>query len=281
LSALVSRSGLSTCALAVALTMLAGCVHVRLESRALLKPDRGPKTAHLGPGYRLEDGVFDDGEEVIGFTRAHRDGNRLVLLFYGGDSFHRSVGGGEVLEALARDVDVVTFDYPGFGDSSGTPDVQSLLRAGRAVRSHFAQLARSSGQRLVLYGFSLGAMVAAQSTVDGDVDALVLEAGANDVRSWAWSQVPWALRAVVRIDIAPDLDQIDSANALAGFRGPVLVLAGTRDRRVPPRLSRELVRLLKRKGVNAVLLEFEGAGHGEIHTSAHFGPRLDRFLAHL
>lgn len=267
--------------LALGAFVLAGCVHIRLDADSLLEADRGPASARLAEGYVVENLTIEKPNRLIGITRAHRAGNRRLILFCGGSSFHRRMEGGPVLDALARDADVVLFDYPGFDDSTGSPDPRSLLIAAGAVHDYLLQLPSTRHQRVVIYGFSLGGMVAAQLSRRHAADALVLEATAADVGSWVRSQVPWLARPFVRIQLDPALAGIDNVNALGDFRGPVLVLAGARDEQAPPVLSRELTRRLQARGVRATLHEIPGAGHGEIHKAAGFKPLLAQFLARL
>ena len=40
---------------------------------------------------------------------------------------------GDALEALARGADVLLFDYPGYGDSTGTPTAALILESALAV----------------------------------------------------------------------------------------------------------------------------------------------------
>jgi pimeloyl-ACP methyl ester carboxylesterase len=260
---------------------VSGCVHVRLSARDLLTPDDPPAAAHLAASYFVEETSIDRSGRTVGITRAHRPGNDTVIIFCGGDRFHRSMEGGAVLTALARNADVVLFDYPGFGTSTGTPSPASILDNARAVGEYVARLATAARQKRVLYGFSLGGVVAAQLAAEQPVDGVVLEATSPDVASWARTQVPWFARPFVRLDLEPALARIDNVRALSGFSGRILVLAGDNDSRAPAALSRKIARGLTAHGRKVELREFAGAGHGEIYRSPQFQPTIDRFLADL
>jgi pimeloyl-ACP methyl ester carboxylesterase len=261
--------------------VLSACVHVHLGSHNLLTPDDPPAAAHLAASYVIEEASISRSGRTIGITRAHRPGNSTVIIFCGGDGFHRSIEGGSVLGALARNADVVLFDYPGFGISTGTPTPASILDNARAVDEYVASLSAAPGQKRVLYGFSLGGVVAAQLASEQPVDGLVLEATSPDVASWARTQVPWFAKPFVHLDLEPDLARIDNVRALEGFRGRILVLAGKRDGRAPPSLSRRMAKALAAHGRMVELTEFAGAGHGEIYKSPQFQPTIDRFLLNL
>jgi hypothetical protein len=121
--------------------------------------------------------------------------------------------------------------------------------------------------------------VAAQLAAEQPVDGIVLEATSPDVASWARTQAPWFAKPFVRLDLEPDLARIDSVRALAGFGGPILILAGENDSRAPPALSRKIARGLTAHGRRVELRQIPGAKHGEIYKSPQFQPALDRFLA--
>ena len=270
---------LLACALVIA--CISGCMHVRISAKDFLSPDEPPASARLGSGYVIEDTLVERSDRVIGITRAHREGNRAVIVFCGGDGFHRSTEGGSVLTALAHGADVVLFDYPGFGASTGMADADSILDNARATQEYVSRLASTNGQKRVLYGFSLGGVVAAQLASERPVDGLVLEATAPDVARWARSRVPWFAKPFVRIDLDPALARIDSVKALAQFRGAILILAGDKDSKAPAALSRDMARRLKAEGVRVELREIRSARHGDIYKAPTFGADFERFLAGL
>ena len=276
----------SSCRLIRILALIAavtfpGCMHVQLSAANLLSPDEPPEAARLARGYAIEDFTIARADRLIGVTRAHADGNRAVIVFCGGDRFHRSREGGSVLAALARDADVVLFDYPGLGSSTGTPDPDSVLDNARAVLDYVARLPTTGAQKRVLYGFSLGGMVAAQLAREGAVDGLVLEGTAPSVASWVRSRIPWYAKPFVRVELDPLLARIDSVGALEHFRGRVLLLAGREDTQAPVKLSRDMQKRLSAQGVRSELHEIPHAGHGEIYRAPSFRATLDRFVASL
>ena len=263
------------------LPVLGGCIHIRLDASNLLSPDHRPEAARLAPGYRVEHGIVLDADRVVAITRAHRAGNRVVILFCGGDSFRRSTDGGLVLQALAQNADVVLFDYPGFGDSTGDPSPENLVRAGRAAYRFIAGLPGAREQRLVLYGFSLGGLVAAQLAREVPADAVVLEATAPDVISWARTQVPWYAAPFVRVRLDDALANVNGVRSLRSFAGRVLLLAGSDDQRAPASLSRAYYKQLQRQGVRASLVVVPGADHGTIHRTEPFRGVLQNLLSGL
>lgn len=275
-----SRLGL-VLLLTAAVVAQAGCVSVDVRLADLMSADRAPRSALLPRGYAVQDLVIQRGGQRIGLTHAHHPKSTAVVVFCGGNQFHRSISGGEVLQALARGADVVLFDYPGYGESTGTPTPAQILSTALAVYDYADGLVTSADKKRVLYGFSLGGLVAASVARVRRVDGVVLEATAANAARWARSQIPWVLKPFVATRVEPALSHVDAVAALANFHGNVLVLAGGADRQVPPALAVHLDRALRRAGVNVQLVEFPGARHGEIAQQPEFDRVFHRFLNHM
>src|SRR5262245_41302220 len=105
----LSRWGSLAALLGIALTP-GGCVSVEVGLANLMAADRAPRTAVLAQGYAVQDLVIHRADRLIGITHAHHPLSQAVIVFCGGDSFHRSIEGAEALETLARNADVLLFD---------------------------------------------------------------------------------------------------------------------------------------------------------------------------
>lgn len=255
-----------------------GCVNVDVGLANLMSADRAPRSAVLARGYAVQDLVIHRGDRLIGITHAHHPQSESIIVFCGGDSFHRSIEGGEALEALARNADVMLFDYPGYGESTGTPSAAVILENALAVYDYAVGLQTSAGKKRVLYGFSLGGMVAAQIAGHRAVDGLILESTAPSAEAWARSQIPWYAKPLVKPHIEPELAAIDSLVSLRHFGGEVLLLASPSDHRVPAALSVRMYRELRRTSVRTSLVLFDHIDHGGIPHSPEYGPVLTTFL---
>jgi pimeloyl-ACP methyl ester carboxylesterase len=268
----------SVLALLVSCVMQSACMSIDVRLAHFMSPDRSPRSATLPKGYAVQDVVIHRGAELIGVTQAHHPASSAVVVFCGGDAFHRSIEGGDVLEAMSLGADVILFDYPGYGESTGSPGAAALLDTALAVYDYAAALETSAGKKRVVYGFSLGGLVAAQVARQRPVDGLVLEATAPNVERWARSQLPWIVRPFVVPRAEPALASMDSVAALAQFQGPLLLLASKTDVQTPASLSSQMERELRAAGVRVQLLQFPRARHGEIAHTPEFAPVLRRFL---
>ena len=78
------------------------------------------------------------------------------------------------------------------------------------------------------------------------------------------------------------LARVSPVNNVRNINAPILLLAGARDRRVPPEHSFELFDLLRAAGKPADLVEYRGSGHniwsGNAETRDHLAGNIARFL---
>ena len=153
---------------------------------------------------------------------------------------------------LAREgFDVVTFDYRGYGASTGDPDREGLVRDGLAVLDWVARAPELAGPKIAVLGQSLGGAVAVPVVVRaplGRVAALVVESTFDSYRyvaqvKLAGSLVTWPLQVPLSHLVTDELSPIDSARRLTV---PFLVIHARGDRVVPIVHGRRLFRAAPR-----------------------------------
>ena len=188
------------------------------------------------------------------FANAAEDvARRPLILYCGGAGFTVARDGLWVAEALMRHADVLMWDYPGQGRSSGFPDPVTAERVVRGLAAHVD--ARYAGRPVVVWGHSLGGFVAAQIARHLGPGAVVLEATAPEpveALEATGVRVPEAFRSLL-----PLLARYSIPAALEAYDGEVLVFGAGRDRTLPVRLSRELARAVD----GAAYVENAGASH--------------------
>jgi fermentation-respiration switch protein FrsA (DUF1100 family) len=125
---------------------------------------------------------------------------------------------------------VLIVEYPGYGIAEGSPSQDSITTA--VVAAYDWLSARGmDGTRIVGYGRSLGGGAVAQLAARRPVAALILESSFTSVRAFA--RQFFAPGFLVR-------DPFDTMAVLVSYRGPLLVLHGSRDTIAPPAHGRAL-----------------------------------------
>ena len=156
---------------------------------------------------------------------------------------------------LARaGIDVLLWDYRGYGRSSGRTTERGTYTDARAVRE--AAVARDGvdPERLLLLGESLGGAVALKLATEHPPAGLVLQSAFTSVRDVAAVHYPFIPRALVP-------DAYPSKRIVAGLRAPLLVLHGARDEIVPVAHGRALYGAAPEPKRSEV---FERTGHNDV-----------------
>jgi fermentation-respiration switch protein FrsA (DUF1100 family) len=205
------------------------------QPRMVFFPSRAQAGTPADWGLRYEDLRFDtdDGVSLHGWYIPAAGARQVVLFLHGnaGNISHR----GESLEIFHRlGVNVLIFDYRGYGRSGGAPSEAGLYRDAGAAWRYLTEIRGVDPADILIFGRSLGGAVAARLASRVPAGGVILESTFSSARDLAHSVFPLLGRLVVlRYDF-------DSVRALAGVRSPVLVLHSRDDEIVPFALGRRL-----------------------------------------
>ncbi|HEX5005669.1 MAG TPA: alpha/beta hydrolase, partial [Hyphomonadaceae bacterium] len=193
-----------------------------------------------------------------------------LLVFCAGQSGGRTTRGALYAAKLLTWGEAIVFDYPGYGDSTGEPTLEAMTAFEKAFPAWLD--AQAKNRPLILWGHSMGGLICPQIAAGSrEVDALVLETTAPNAADLAETRKPWF--APVTLKLKEGL-VYDTPAALAGFKGPVLVLGAGKDTVIPVRLARSLYEQLKANGVDVTYLEYSNTHHQNTalnHTFAKDG----------
>jgi fermentation-respiration switch protein FrsA (DUF1100 family) len=156
--------------------------------------------------------------------------------------------------------DVLTYDYRGFGKSTGTSrDETSLIADAQAALQFFAARLLGGAARIVSYGHSLGSAPAiALAAANPGLRALVVESGFSNGQAMANSADPlgfpvrWLLR-----------EPMVNTARIATVSMPVLILHGAADIQIPVQQGRDLFAAAKDPKQLQVVA---GAGHNDVRA---------------
>ncbi len=245
-----------------------------LRNHFLFRPRREVEGTPADVGLPYEDVTFatSDGIRIHAWWMP-RDGARHTLLWFHGNAGNVGHRLGEAEQLHALGLSTLLVDYRGYGRSEGKPTEVGLYRDADAA---LAWLERERGlerDRIVLYGRSLGAAVAADLAArEPGFAALVAVTPFTSLR-----------------DVAPRVMRLPGVRWLAG-RGfdverriadvsiPVLVVQGAEDTLTPPEMGR---RIHAAAPEPKTYLEVPGGGHMSTHLvgdPAGFGDELRAFL---
>jgi fermentation-respiration switch protein FrsA (DUF1100 family) len=180
-------------------------------------------------GLAFEDVAIEtgDGEQLHGWwvpTPAGSAGAHVLLC-------HGNAGnvGDRVMHAAllcAAGLDVLLFDYRGFGRSTGRPSELGTYRDAHAARSELLARPVVDPDRVIYLGESIGGAVALALALEHPPAGLVLMSTFTSVRDMARRHYPYIPRTAVP-DAYPSLRRVPE------LRAPLLIIHGDRDEIVP------------------------------------------------
>ena len=229
--------------------------------------DGTPRDAGLE--YRELEIPTEDGQRLHGWWIPRRGSTPAlghVLHFHGnaGNISHRL---DEAAVLAAAGLDVLLFDYRGYGRSTGSPGEPGTYRDARATRAALLRQPDVDPARIFYLGESLGGAVAVELSAAAPPRGLVLRSTFTSVRDMARLHYPVVPAAFV-VDAYPTLAR------LRGLHVPLLLIHGDRDDIVPLSHGETLFAAAREPKRLEVV---RGAGHNDLLYVA--GPRYAAVIA--
>jgi len=244
------------------------------QARMLFLPDLPTRAvlrtpASVGLPFEEVSLVASDGVSLHGWYLPHPGAVHTLLFCHGnaGNISHR-LDSLEIFHELG--LSVLIFDYRGYGKSGGVP---SEAGSYRDVKAAWAFLVGEKGvppDRVILYGRSLGAAVAAALPDRNRAAALILESAFTSVPDLAQALYPWLpARWLSRY-------RYDTLGSLGDLAVPLLVVHSRDDEIIPFSHGK---RLFDGAPEPKQLLELRG-GHNDafLRDRDHYLAGLRRFL---
>jgi len=168
----------------------------------------------------------DDGELLYGWYCQAKRPPIASALFCHGNTGNLTTIAGIIPHLLDSGINVLLFDYRGFGRSTGHASLSGVISDGVCAARYHDRI-RPKQAASLLYGYSLGGAIAAQVTRLHPFDGLILQSTFTNLRDLArvtFRRVPLHLVSGNLFDTIGILRRIDI---------PVLILHGTGDETIP------------------------------------------------
>jgi fermentation-respiration switch protein FrsA (DUF1100 family) len=180
--------------------------------------------------FRTEDGLDLEGW----WQPAHAPANGYTFIVFNGNGGNRAYRAPLALALARRAFASLLFDYRGYGGNPGLPSETGLARDARAARAFIDRREDLDHSRIVYFGESLGAAVAARLASEHLPAALILRSpftSLPDIGAHHYPILPvrWLLK-----------DRYPVMSLVRNLRTPILVIAGERDQIVPPSFSEQV-----------------------------------------
>ncbi|MCD2187806.1 alpha/beta hydrolase [Actinomycetospora soli] len=186
------------------------------------------------------------------FVPAEGPRRDVTVLVANGNAGDRSQRAPLAAALRAEGLDVLLLDYRGYGGNPGSPSEEGLAADARAAYDHLVSTRAVPPQRLVLFGESLGAAVAARLAVEVPVGRMVLRSPFTELASIAERLYPVVPARLLLTDRFP------VAELVARAAVPTTVVLGEEDRLIPPAQSRAVA-----DAARGDLVAVPGADHND------------------
>lgn len=257
--------------IAVLVSGSSGCVSFRIQEdnwfrpEALVLEQNQLSALALPANYKAESFSFSakDGTSLAAL-HVYGVSDSPTIFYLGGDSFKIAKQGLEIVPVLTGfGFNVFMIDYRGYGGSEGSPSIDTMMSDAEDALDILRNRLGAGYHPVVVHGFSLGSFIGAELAVRRKVEGLILESTATTVREWADYQVPWYGKPFVRINIAEKLASQSNLVRVKHYSGPLLIIAGAKDKKTPLAMSRELIKASSSAPTCRQLVKVKEAGHGD------------------
>lgn len=220
--------------------------------------------------------MTEDGETINSWF-LERENAEATVIYFGGNGY-LMVKSSPLIEAYSDiPVNLVLFDYRGYGRSSGSPSVQGVqkdaLAVFKATADHFGN---NDDHPIYLHGQSMGTFLTAFVANRENIAGYILENPITEVHRWTRKMVPWILRPFIRFDIDREIRSQNNIEQVASLDYPLLIFGGTYDKITPLWMAEALYEASA--STDKELIKIAGGTHNDLPTFSIFQTRLREFL---
>jgi len=133
-------------------------------------------------------------------------------------------------------VSVLVHDYRGYGKSTGSPDIWSIVNDSKKVVEWLCEHEQINATDLIMYGYSLGGAIAVHLASEFQTQGLIVSSSFTCLGDLAFKYA-WFLPGS---NLLIPWDYLNSRNAIAGYYGTLLCSHGDHDDVIPPWHGRAL-----------------------------------------
>ena len=201
---------------------------------------------------------------------------RGTILYFGGNGFVRVASYHIITTLLQQPVNLLVFDYRGYGQNPGVPSVEGLKLDGLAAYDYLSTEEKIAPNSIILHGHSLGSFIATFVATQRSAAGLILECPITDAKDWTKRLLPWFFKPLVKFDIDPVLLANSNLKRIQTLELPLLFLAGEKDNITPASMTEKLYEtaISNHKQIKII----EDGGHNDLPQQQAYQQELTTFL---
>ncbi len=205
-----------------------------LEYKSTYYPFRAIEYTPKDIGLEYEDVSLTakDGVQISGWFIPSQSSRAVVLFCHGngGNISHRLQ---KIMILNRLNLDVLIFDYRGYGKSKGRPSENGLYLDAEAVYDYLLNKRKVPPRKIIGYGESLGGAVIAELALRRELGSIIMESSFTSVADMAKTVAPFIPGFVFK-------SRFDTLSKIKNIGYPKLILHSTDDEVVPFEHGRRL-----------------------------------------
>ena len=216
----------------------------------------------------------EDGEKLDSWFLEHEN-PAATVLYFGGNGF-LMLKSKPLIQAYSNiPVNLMLFDYRGYGLSSGQPTVAGIQKDAKAAFDFARNQTISSTDKLFIHGHSMGSFLSASTAYEQEISGYVMESPITEVTDWTRNLVPRLLRPFIRFDIDDALANESNLGKVSQINTPLLLISGSSDEITPSSMAEKLEKNSASEEKTLVIIE--GGNHNNLPTFQQYRNALISF----
>lgn len=228
-----------------------------LESDGVFFPVKTITQTPAALKLEFEDVYIDtpDGKRINAWFVHGQTGGATILYAHG--------NGGNMSDRLMKvkffhdlGFSVMLFDYRGYGNSTGFPSEEGIYTDGLAAYDYLVTRKVIDKNRIILYGGSLGGIVAVDTASKRPCAALIVDSSITSAKEVAKAYYPYLPAFMTRL-------KFDSITKIKAIKAPKLIIHSPADHTIPYAMG---VKLFEAAGEPKVFIKATG-DHDELQMA--------------
>ncbi|MDX9697016.1 MAG: alpha/beta hydrolase [Bacteroidales bacterium] len=228
---------------------LSGCISQKVSEKEVFNPI---KEYELTADYTFNRNMLQKNDSTdIETWYLTMPGAKFNLIYFSGNGSNiRSAI--PFFNSLAKQtkLNIYSFNYSGYGLSTGTPSINGIIDDANLAIQYFSQI-KNSSVPTILMGYSLGGYVALQMANSDQIDKIVLLStftSAEELEVYLKKEaLPKIIKPFLKLDIDKKVYALNNIASITELAKPILILHGSNDDFIPTSMGKKLYELSQSK----------------------------------
>ncbi|MFO1368454.1 MAG: alpha/beta fold hydrolase [Marinagarivorans sp.] len=238
---------------------------VRSHGVAFRIPTTNMDDLPLGSTLKYSRISSEDNQVNLSITEFNIPTQHTAIVYCGGNAFRQGQSAHALFKAFSPATNILLFDYPGYGQSTGEATAQEFVIATDLLWRHIAKWQRDNNfTKVIFWGRSFGGTICARLAGKYPLNStLVLESTYNNLQSLVSSRAG-IFRSFLRVNFDAESPDFQIDKSLENYTKPIALLKSSNDPVIPPEESLKLAKRLVSQGKSVDVVNMGAISHKEV-----------------